>query len=97
MSKGDRELIQPATNTNGFEVTLGDIKPMDLDNGTRSGLSRSPTKLMVLNSDKSNAVLICHALTGDQFVASEHPITGRPGWWDDMVGSSKPIDTERFL
>lgn len=98
MSKGDRELIQPATNTNGFEVTLGDIKPMDLDNGTRFG----PFKIAyqtygVLNSDKSNAVLICHALTGDQFVASEHPITGRPGWWDDMVGSSKPIDTERFF
>ena len=98
MSKGDRELIQPATNTNGFEVTLGDIKPMDLDNGTRFG----PFKIAyqtygVLNSDKSNAVLICHALTGDQFVASEHPITGRPGWWDDMVGSRKPIDTERFF
>ena len=39
-----------------------------------------------LNAAKSNAVLICHALTGDQFVASDHPITGKPGWWTPMVG-----------
>ena len=41
-------------------------------------------------------VLICHALTGDQYVASEHPITGKPGWWERMVGPGKPIDTDRF-
>jgi homoserine O-acetyltransferase len=50
----------------------------------------------VLSDDKSNAILICHALTGDQYVASEHPITGKPGWWDRMVGPGKPIDTDRF-
>ncbi|MEM7666037.1 MAG: homoserine O-acetyltransferase [Pseudomonadota bacterium] len=49
-----------------------------------------------LNADKSNAVLICHALTGDQYVASAHPITGKPGWWERMVGPGKPIDTDRF-
>ncbi|RUO97227.1 homoserine O-acetyltransferase [Hyphomicrobium sp.] len=49
-----------------------------------------------LNSDKSNAILICHALTADQYVASQHPITGKPGWWDNMVGPGKPIDTDRF-
>ncbi len=49
-----------------------------------------------LNADRSNAVLICHALTGDQYVASEHPITGKPGWWERMVGPGKPIDTDRF-
>lgn len=49
-----------------------------------------------LNSDKSNAILICHALTADQYVASPHPITGKPGWWDNMVGPGKPIDTDRF-
>ncbi len=48
-----------------------------------------------LASDKSNAILICHALTGDQFVASTHPITGKPGWWERMVGPGKPIDTAR--
>ncbi|MEO1648427.1 MAG: homoserine O-acetyltransferase [Pseudomonadota bacterium] len=49
-----------------------------------------------LNADKSNAILICHALTGDQYVASEHPITGKPGWWERMVGPGKPIDTDQF-
>ncbi|MGY6550451.1 MAG: homoserine O-acetyltransferase MetX [Erythrobacter sp.] len=50
-----------------------------------------------LASDKSNAVLVCHALTGDQYVASEHPITGKPGWWERMVGPGKPIDTNRYF
>jgi len=48
-----------------------------------------------LAPDKSNAILICHALTGDQYVASEHPLTGKPGWWERMVGPGKPIDTAR--
>ena len=50
-----------------------------------------------LNADRSNAILICHALTGDQFVASDSPITGKPGWWTTMVGPGKPIDTDRFF
>jgi homoserine O-acetyltransferase len=49
-----------------------------------------------LNADKSNAILICHALTLDQYVASPHPITGKPGWWETLVGPGKPIDTDRF-
>jgi homoserine O-acetyltransferase/O-succinyltransferase len=50
-----------------------------------------------LNNDKSNAILICHALTADQYVASTHPITGKPGWWEALVGPGKPIDTNRFF
>jgi len=50
-----------------------------------------------LNAAHSNAVLVCHALTGDQFVASAHPVTGKPGWWETMVGPGKPIDTNRFF
>ncbi len=49
-----------------------------------------------LAPDKSNAILVFHALTGDQHLASPHPITGKPGWWDRMVGAGKPIDTGRF-
>jgi len=50
-----------------------------------------------LNADKSNAILVCHALTGDQHVANPHPVTGKPGWWETMVGPGKPIDTNRFF
>lgn len=50
-----------------------------------------------LNADKSNAILICHALTGDQFVASPHPITGKPGWWEIMIGPGRPIDTDKYF
>ncbi|HEX7074622.1 MAG TPA: homoserine O-acetyltransferase [Hyphomicrobiaceae bacterium] len=50
-----------------------------------------------LNADKSNAILVCHALTGDQHVANRHPVTGKPGWWETMVGPGKPIDTNRFF
>lgn len=49
-----------------------------------------------LNAEKSNAVLVCHALTGDQFAAAANPVTGRPAWWPRMIGPGKPIDTDRF-
>jgi homoserine O-acetyltransferase len=50
-----------------------------------------------LNNAKSNAILICHALTGDQHAANVHPTTGKPGWWQTMVGPGKPIDTDRYF
>ena len=50
-----------------------------------------------LNKNKSNAILICHALTGDQYVSGHNPITERDGWWSRMVGPDKPIDTNKFF
>ena len=50
-----------------------------------------------LNKSKSNAILICHALTGDQYVSGHNPITERDGWWSRMVGPDKPIDTNKFF
>jgi homoserine O-acetyltransferase len=50
-----------------------------------------------LNAARSNAVLICHALTSDQYVAERHPVTGKPGWWDQVVGPGRPVDTDRFF
>ena len=50
-----------------------------------------------LNAACSNAVLVCHALTGDQYVAETHPITGKEGWWETVVGPGRPVDTERFF
>ncbi|QUL36862.1 homoserine O-acetyltransferase [Erythrobacter sp. JK5] len=70
---------------------------LPLDSGeVLSGVEIAYATYGALAADRSNVVLICHALTGDQYVASTHPITGKPGWWERMVGSGKPIDTDRF-
>ena len=51
-----------------------------------------------LNADKSNAVLICHALSGTHHVAGKHSVDDKyPGWWDNLIGPSKPLDTNRFF
>lgn len=50
-----------------------------------------------LNALRSNAVLVCHALTGDQYVAETHPVTGRGGWWEAVVGPGLSIDTNRYF
>ncbi len=51
-----------------------------------------------LNADKSNAVLVCHALSGNHHVAGVYAEQDKkPGWWDNMVGPGKPIDTNRFF
>ena len=50
-----------------------------------------------LNRDGSNAILISHALSGDQYVADLHPLTGKPGWWTTMVGPGLVLDTNRYF
>jgi homoserine O-acetyltransferase len=50
-----------------------------------------------LNNARSNAILLCHALKGDQYAAGVHPVTGKPGWWESMVGPGKPFDTDRYF
>jgi homoserine O-acetyltransferase len=50
-----------------------------------------------LNPARRNAVLICHALTGDQYVAEPNPVTGKPGWWERVVGPGRPVDTDKFF
>jgi homoserine O-acetyltransferase/O-succinyltransferase len=50
-----------------------------------------------LNAARSNAVLVCHALTGDQHVANINPVTGKAGWWQVLIGPGCPIDTDRFF
>ncbi len=82
----------------GQRIELGADEKLRLDCGVELG----PFPLAYqtygkLNADRSNAILVCHALTGDQFVAETHPITGKPGWWDLMVGPGKPLDTDRYF
>ena len=50
-----------------------------------------------LNADASNAVYICHALTGDAHAAGHHGDESKPGWWDTLIGPGKPVDTNRFF
>lgn len=79
-------------------VTFGADKPLRLD----CGIDLSPFQVAyqsygTLNADRSNAILICHALTGDQHVANTHPVTGKLGWWQTLVGPGKPVDTARYF
>ena len=51
-----------------------------------------------LNAEKSNAVLVCHALSGHHHVAGKHREDDKhPGWWDNLIGPGKPLDTNKFF
>jgi len=82
----------------GKIVLLAEDAPLRLDSGAE--ISSFPLAYQTygnLNAEKSNAVLICHGLTADQYVIGRHPVTGKPGWWENMVGPKKPIDTEKYF
>ncbi len=88
--KKDKELecsIAEFTNAN-FELASGSIL---------ESFKIAFKTFGALNNNKSNAILICHALTGDQYVSGHNPITERDGWWSRMVGPDKPIDTNKFF
>jgi homoserine O-acetyltransferase len=73
-------------------------KPLRLDSGGAiEGLEVAYRTYGRLNTARSNAILICHALTLDQHVASVHPVTGKPGWWNLAVGPGLPIDPDRHF
>ncbi len=79
-------------------VTLGQDHPLLLDSGEKIGPFEVAYKCWgQLNADKSNGVLVCHALTGDHYVRGINPITGKPGWWENMIGPGKPVDTDHFF
>ncbi len=72
--------------------------PFALASGQRlAGLDIGYETYGTLAPDGGNAILVCHALTGDQHVASAHPVTGKPGWWQRLVGRGLPIDPDRHF
>ncbi len=83
----------------GKRVVLGEAEKLPLDSGESLGpFTIAYQTYGTLNAEKSNAILITHALTGDQYVADAvHPVTGKEGWWTMLVGPGKPIDTNRFF
>jgi homoserine O-acetyltransferase len=88
----------PAYAQDGGVKAFGPDKPLRLDSGGRlDHVEIAYRTYGSLNAERSNAILICHALTGDQHVASDHPITGKPGWWTQMVGPGKPLDPTRHF
>ena len=91
------ERAHEADHPSSLVAQFGADKPLRLD----CGIDLAPFQIAYqaygqLNADRSNAILICHALTGDQHVANVHPVTGKRGWWETLVGSGKPIDTDRY-
>lgn len=88
----------PANSPDGFRVELGRDEPLRLDSeGELGPFSTAYQTYGTLNAEKSNAILVCHALTGDQFALGPHPISGRSGWWEHMIGPGKTLDTERYF
>jgi len=86
------------------EAKLGDIiilaknKPLKLTCGKE--ISNFPVAYQTygtLNKDKSNAILIFHGLTGDQYIIGPHPVTKKAGWWEHIVGPGRTIDTEKYF
>jgi homoserine O-acetyltransferase len=90
--------LKAPTEDLGQALRLGPERPLVLDSGKQlAPLTIAYMTYGALNAQRTNAVLISHALSGDQFVAGTHPVTGKPGWWDTVVGPGKPIDTNRFF
>lgn len=75
-----------------------DFEGLTLESGIDFGpLTLAYETMGALNQDKSNAILVCHALTGDSHVAGYYgEYEKKPGWWDIMVGPGKPIDTRKY-
>ncbi|MFO0995787.1 MAG: homoserine O-acetyltransferase [Alphaproteobacteria bacterium] len=90
-------LSRPATSA-GPRIEFGGRETLRLDSGASLGpITIAYETYGTLNAAKSNAILVCHALTGDQYVIGTHPVTGKPGWWELMVGPGRPIDTDRYF
>ena len=92
------EMVQAAVETGEGVAKFGPDQPLRLDSGAKlEGFQIAYNTYGVLNADRTNAVLVCHALTGDQHVASLHPTTGKPGWWSRVIGPGRPLDPANYF
>ena len=90
----------PANSVGLVETQFITVKqPLDLDCGrTLPEFTLAYETYGKLNPERSNALLVCHALSGDQHAAGYHSAEDRkPGWWDNCIGPGKPFDTDRFF
>jgi homoserine O-acetyltransferase len=97
-SARNKDSAREADHPTSLVALFGAEQPLPLD----CGIDLTPFQIAyqtygALNAKKTNAILVCHALTGDQHVANPHPVTGKPGWWQTLVGSGKPLDTDRYF
>ncbi|MGB0749099.1 MAG: homoserine O-acetyltransferase MetX [Magnetospiraceae bacterium] len=82
----------------GNSMTFGPEAPLPLDCGVvMDNYTIAYQTYGTLNSDKSNGILVFHALTGDQFAAGTNPVTGKDGWWSMVIGPGKSVDTDRYF
>lgn len=73
-------------------------EPIELDSGeTLDNVTVAYETYGELNKEKSNAILICHALTGDAHAAGWHEGDKKPGWWEIVIGPGKAIDSEKYF
>ena len=73
-------------------------EPVDLDSGeSLDNVTVAYETYGELNKEKSNAILICHALTGDAHAAGWHRGDKKPGWWEIVIGPGKAIDSEKYF
>jgi homoserine O-acetyltransferase len=94
----DGESSAGLIETQGGVMRFPADRPLRLDSGARiDGLEVAYNTYGRLNEARTNAVLVCHALSGDQHAASRHPLTGKPGWWANMVGPGLPLDTDHYF
>ena len=78
--------------------TINVSKPLKLDCGqTIKDFPLAYETYGKLNESKDNAILVLHALTGDQFVSGINPVTKKEGWWVTAVGPGKAIDTNKYF